>query len=461
MVKVLPVLMAIFLSVMHFQFFDDARDLENKNLFAENKNPRNHLTQDSAKRNEVTAKVMSVGEASPQDVAINLSDAGGIQGNEQGDYTPISHHDGQTVLRITWQLVPYAVKYKVVTPEETFVSYTGGIELALTNPDQNIQITALDYDGNVVDGNVQIITREVNPVAPLTTSEFDKMSFSPEYLVYSWIPTNGADHYEIQLIQNGNVIREFVTEYHPKDDNFDFYDSDPILEEGNYFWRVRGLSADDTPITAWSAKKDGNSFTVKLPVRFCAIGDSITHGGGSISVPPSNILYNWETYCSVPVKNLGKSGDTTGDILDRFDRDVLPFKPEVLFIMAGVNDYRSGILGWTAVTHLKEINEKCKMYGIKPVFITPTPINSRLIRKVKFVEIPPPDWQTHMKYVCDWVRAQENHIDIAELLMDGEGNLRADLSTDGLHPDIEGKEIIGHAVGDWLNNYLDSFIPVD
>ncbi len=45
--------------------------------------------------------------------------------------------------------------------------------------------------------------------------------------------------------------------------------------------------------------------------------------------------------------------------------------------------------------------------------------------------------------------------------MDGDGNLRADLSTDGLHPDVEGKEFIGKAVGDWLNNYLDSFIPVD
>lgn len=66
-----------------------------------------------------------------------------------------------------------------------------------------------------------------------------------------------------------------------------------------------------------------------------------------------------------------------------------------------------------------------------------------------------------MKYVCDWVRAQENHIDIAEMFVDDEGNLRADLSTDGLHPDIEGKEIIGRAVGDWLNNYLDSLIPVD
>lgn len=459
MVKVLPVLMAIFLSVLHFQFFDNAESLQSESIVEENKNPRNHLTQDSTKRNEVTAKVMSVGEASSMDGAMNLASAASLEVG-QDDFTPLNH-EGETVIRLTWKLVPYAVKYRVLAEDEKFISYTEGIELALSNPEKMLQVIALDYDGNILNENVQITTRELNPIAPLTTSEFNKMDFSPAYLVYSWIPTNGADHYEIQLIKNNSVVREFVTEFHPKDDNFDFYDPDPVLEEGDYFWRVRGLSADDTPITAWSTKNEGNSFKIKKPVRFCAIGDSITHGGGSISVPPSSVLYNWETYCNVPVKNLGKSGDTTGDILERFERDVLPFKPEVLFIMAGVNDYRSGILGWTSVTNLKAINEKCKQYGIKPVFITPTPINSRLIRKVKFVEVPPSDWKTHLNYICDWVRSQESHIDISELFKDEEGNLREDLSTDGLHPDVEGKEIIGRAVGDWLNNYLDSLIPVD
>ena len=46
----------------------------------------------------------------------------------------------------------------------------------------------------------------------------------------------------------------------------------------------------------------------------CFFGDSITHGGGVMSVPPSYPLYNWETYSSVPIKNLGVSGNTTQDI---------------------------------------------------------------------------------------------------------------------------------------------------
>ena len=459
MIKVLPVLMAIFLSIVHFLFFDGAEPVGEKNIFTENKNPRNHLTQDSSKRNEVTAKVMSVGEASSRDSALDLATAKSIS-DEQSNFVPADND--ATVLRLTWNIVPFAVKYKVYNNGESFTSYTSGIEFEISpgTANQDFQISALDFDGNIVEDNLKIISREINPTSPRTTTEFDKMDFAPAYLVYSWIPTKDADHYEIQLVKNNNIIREYVTEYHPQDDNFDFYDSEPLLEEGDYFWRVRGLSADDKPITAWSERNSGNSFRIKKPVRFCAIGDSITHGGGSISVPPSTAVYNWETYSKVPVKNLGKSGDTTDDILARFDRDVLPFKPEVLFVMAGVNDYRSSILGWHSVTNLKAIKEKCIQNNIKPVFITPTPLNARLIRKIHFVESPPSDWAEHMKYICDWVRKQPDCIDITELFMDGNENLREDLSVDGLHPDAEGKEIIGNAVGDWLNRYLDSLMPV-
>ena len=455
MIKVLPILMAIFISLVHFQFYSSEPVEE---VITENKNPRNHLTQDLSNRNEVTAKIMTVGEASSKD-AMNLSTANDIIGD---NFVPERNPD-ITIMRVTWELVPFAVKYKVICQAGEFISYTSGIEIEIAagTADQNFQVIALDYDGNTLSDNTKIIARELNPTAPMTTTEFNKMDYSPMYLVYSWIPTKDADHYEIQLIHDNNVAREFVTEYHPQDDNFDYYDTEPILEDGEYFWRVRGLSADDTPITAWSDKNDGNSFVIKKPVRFCAIGDSITHGGGSISVPPSNVLYNWETYCKIPVKNLGKSGDTTDDILDRFERDVLPFQPEVLFIMAGVNDYRSAIFGWHSVMNLKAIKEKCLQYKIKPVFITPTPINARLMHKIKFVEDPPSDWQTHMKYICDWMRKQEDCIDIVEQFMDGEGNLRLELTTDGLHPDVEGKEIIGGAVGDWLNKYLDSMMPVD
>ena len=211
--------------------------------------------------------------------------------------------------------------------------------------------------------------------------------------MYSWIPVNGANHYAIELIKDDKIIRRYFTDSNPSDDNFDLYDKTPVLDEGEYFWRVRAFTDDNQPLTDWSEKDESNSFEVKHQIRFCALGDSITHGGGSISVPPS------------PVKNLGRSGDTTAELLARFDNDVLPFRPEVLFIMAGVNDYRASIFGWESVENLSLLKEKCEQSGIKPVFLTPTPLNPAQIQRVNFIEQPPADWQEHQKFICETTTA--------------------------------------------------------
>ena len=65
MIKFLPLVLAIFLSLFNFQF-NNTKNPERVNFseFDEIKNPRNHLTQDSKNRHEVTAQVISVSEAS-------------------------------------------------------------------------------------------------------------------------------------------------------------------------------------------------------------------------------------------------------------------------------------------------------------------------------------------------------------------------------------------------------------
>ena len=95
----------------------------------------------------------------------------------------------------------------------------------------------------------------------------------------------------------------------------------------------------------------------------------------------------------VPSKILGFSGNSTQDLLDRFERDVLPFSPRVLVIMGGVNDYRGTVYGSETVEHLIALRDKCKAYGITPVFTTVTPINPGLIRRYGQIEIPPADSQ--------------------------------------------------------------------
>ena len=421
MLKFLPIILAIILSLSHIQFQKET-SLQISSSTGETEN-----------KNFATENVSTVTEPP----------AG-------------KHFSSMNTIRLTWSPVPYAVRYRVSYGNKTVVTPTIGVEVSVKGADEVFKITALDFDHEVAANDLPIVSTEINPKSPRTTSEFDKMSYPPLYLVYSWIPSRNADHYEIRLCKDGQVVREFVTDFDSDEEiSFDFYDEDPVIEDGNYYWQVRACSADEAAITEWSEINPGNSFIVSKPAQFCAIGDSVTHGG-AVTVPPSQVFCNWETYCTFPVKNLGHSGDTTEQILDRFDDDVLPFKPEILFIMAGVNDFRVGVVSKYSIKNLAAIRDKCIENGITPVFITPTPINPARIFKTKFVEVPPNDWRYQRNEICEWIRKQQYFIDISEEMTDDEGNLKAYLTTDGLHPDSEGKQIIGKAVEKWILNRANS-----
>ena len=439
MLRVVPIFLAIALCFSNLGFINlGGRIAEDEPVkIADEHALRNHLTQDKNAQAATINEIYEFEDAT--DEPINTSE----------EIIPRE----QNILRLYWDIVPNAVKYEIFIGGATLYAYTNGIEIPVEDVNAKFQVNAVSLEGTTLQNKLQV-TVDTNPIAPQTTTEFDKMNYPPIYPVYSWIPTIGADHYEIELIKDGKIIRRYFTATQQQDDDFDLYDKKPVLDEGEYFWRVRGLNVDNKPITQWSAKNASNSFEVKHKIRFCALGDSITHGGGSISVPPSTVMYNWETYCAIPVKNLGRSGDTTAEMLARFDNDVLPFRPEVLFIMAGVNDYRADILGAESVENLAAIREKCEQSGIKPVFLTPTPLNPAQIQKVGFVDPPPEDWQIHQRFICDWIRDQEFFIDVNENLTDDAGNLIDRLSVDGLHPDADGKEIIGEAVAAWLDKYL-------
>ena len=438
MLKVWPLVFIAALCFANFGFMTFDTSTESDELPA----LKNHLTQDKN----------ASAQAAPVNEVFDFEDAT-ASAQTVADDAPIVQRE-QQILRLFWDVVPNAVKYEIFIDGKTLVAFTNGIEIPVSDINAPFQVNAVSIDGTTLQNKLPIVAIDANPTAPRTTTEFDKLDYPPLYPVYSWIPTEGAAHYEIELICDGKIVRRYFTEPHKQDDDFDLYDKTPVVDEGEYFWRVRALTADNQPLTNWSTKDASNSFSVTRKIRFCALGDSITHGGGSISVPPSTVLYNWETYCAIPVKNLGHSGDTTAEILARFDSDVLPFRPEVLFIMAGVNDYRANILGWESVENLELIRQKCEVNGIKPVFITPTPLNPAQIQKVGFLEPPPVDWQEHQRYICDWIRDRESFIDVNDKLTDDEGNLIDVLSVDGLHPDADGKRIIGEAVAAWLDKYL-------
>lgn len=372
------------------------------------------------------------------------------------------------LVRLKWQEVPSAVSYQVVilkSAQDTEANivmaqdqiFTNGVDINLSRFGRDAgnfywKVCPLDYNGKPV-GNghfskPQPITSgsTLEPKAPQPTTQYDRMDYMPVYPVYSWIPYDDAKHHEVQVYRvtdNGdNLVRTLNA------DQYDIYEDGGYTTAGKYYWRVRAVDASGSPISDWSEK---SYFEVKAQATpVAALGDSITHGGGAMSVPPGYLMYDWESYSEVPVKNIGVSGNTTADMLNRFERDVLPFSPKVLVIMGGVNDYRGTVDGWTAVQNLKAIRDKCDAYGITPVFLTVTPINPTLMIKRAHIEQPPFDWIVHQRYINDWIMKQRYHVDIASALADSTGWLRSNYTTDGLHPDYFGKKYIGEQVGRFL-----------
>lgn len=293
---------------------------------------------------------------------------------------------------------------------------------------------------------------DLNPMEPLVTTQFERFPLAKMYPVYSWIPVLEADHYDLQVFydDDGDPLtpdRLISIKKINGSAAFDYYDECAYREPGRYWWRVRADGKGGMPISDWSKPA---FFTVKADGgQIASLGDSITHGGGAISVPPSDPTYDWQTYTGLQIRNLGYSGNTVKAMLNRFNEDVLAFKPKILVIMGGINDLRDGTKAAEVITGLNHIKYKCLFYDITPVFVTVLPVHPA---KMKAVSNHPPaeSWLQEQKTVNQWIQQQQYHVDVAAKVTNSNGWLDAALTTDGLHPDSRGKKIIGESIGTYL-----------
>ena len=276
---------------------------------------------------------------------------------------------------------------------------------------------------------------------PVPTAEFDQMDFMQLYPTYSWEPLPMTRFYQVQVVKieqpRDIIVRELLnTEALNR-----VTDSTPFTEPGEYFWQVRVVDKNHNPLSDWSEKK---FFTVTAHVKFAVLGDSISHGGASY-VPAGQLACQWETYSDVPIKNLARSGDTTQQMIDRFDKDVLPFKPQVLIIMAGVNDIRTGSTAAEVIKNLEALRDKCLANKITPVFCTLTSMNPEIMKR-RGIPLTDGDWREAREQINFWIMKTPCSVDVTEKLTDKFGYLRAELTPDGLHPALRGKKIIGETI---------------
>lgn len=286
--------------------------------------------------------------------------------------------------------------------------------------------------------------------APNPSTEFEYMAYFPLYPTFSWQPLANTQYYQVQVVRQEGQTETLYREFRNTDalDRVTYYA--PFNETGNYYWQVRVTDESGNPLSDWSAKK---YFKVTAPVTFAALGDSITHGGAAF-IPAGQLSCQWETFCEVPVKNLGRSGDTTAMMLERFDNDVLPFRPKVLLILGGVNDIREGTKAEDVIKNLTAIREKCLANDIKPVFVAITSMNPQIIRAT----LTDGDWKSERDKLNKWINSNDYCLDFNVKLNDEQGYLDIEYTPDGLHPNLRGKQIMGETISEYLQEAFPDLI---
>ncbi len=153
------------------------------------------------------------------------------------------------------------------------------------------------------------------------------------------------------------------------------------------------------------------------------LGNSITEGG------------KWQEILQRKhVINRGISGDVTYGILARLD-EILASRPRKIFLLCGVNDMKRGIPLSIISTNIERIIKRVKkqspntalfVQGLLPVNESLLPKIYEEVRNDKIVLL-----NKALKELC--TAHQVRFVDLQPILVDGKGELKAELTIDGLH----------------------------
>ncbi len=166
-----------------------------------------------------------------------------------------------------------------------------------------------------------------------------------------------------------------------------------------------------------------------MQIKVVCLGDSITYGF------PYGPEASWVTMLNRNVEgefiNKGINGNTTSDMLNRFERAVIYYKPTHLILMGGINDVICGESLDRIKYNLKTMVEWAMKENIQIIMGMPTaidmPSGENILRKLR----------TWIKQLADEKGLKVIHFERA--FFDEKGSLRQELLLpDGGHPSERG-----------------------
>ncbi len=187
-------------------------------------------------------------------------------------------------------------------------------------------------------------------------------------------------------------------------------------------------------------------------ITIVGIGDSTTAGTpeflSPVEAPPSGRGNPKSQYCYWMVRvhpewrflNKGVNGQRSDQILSRFERDVLSERPDVVIVLAGVNDIYQGMTIRSVERNLEAMFSIAKSNGVVPLAATVLPYNEAGQRERRSI-----------RELNAWVKEASNasgvlFCDTNLAVRDKDNPDLLASSPDGLHPDVDGYRLMGEAL---------------
>lgn len=153
------------------------------------------------------------------------------------------------------------------------------------------------------------------------------------------------------------------------------------------------------------------------------LGNSITEGGKWQELIPNK-----------PVVNRGISGDVTYGVIARMD-EILAAKPARIFILIGINDMKRGTPQDVILNNYRKIIRMIKSQSpaTKIYVESILPINKAML-PASYAKLSNPailEMNNQLKRIC--VVEKLNYVDLHEVFAGADGELKKELSLDGLH----------------------------
>jgi len=294
-------------------------------------------------------------------------------------------------------------------------------------------------------GSQTIVSRQIIPSVDLSLPELSSQAFQP---LKSSQPTagdrniNSVDLSLAEVSSQGPTESSLnpsaqVTSLSLTSGNQLYYQRLAALKTGQIYTRV---DSDNLQSLWESIKKrqltyDDWKSLLALEARAIAQGQGANH----LSILVGDSLSMWFPREKLPAGKLwlnqGISGDTSSGVLKRLGAFSVT-RPDVIYVMAGINDLRKGASDETILRNYRRIIRRLRQTHPKAQIIAQSILPTR-VAKLSNSRI------RHINTQLTQIAKQEgaNYLNIYSWFTDMEGNLRPELTTDGLHLSQEGYDV--------------------